>query len=86
MLDSDLVNFTLKIPPELRLDENLYIQMLLKKYPELFKLPTKNDLGLKLNAGNISRFLNRTILFSKIMTNKISNMSIKCSMKILSVN
>ena len=77
MLDCDLVDFTLKMPPELRLDENLYIQMLLKKYPELFELPTKTNQGLKLDAGKASLFLNRAILFSKTMANKISSMWIK---------
>ena len=77
MLDSDLVDFTLKIPLELRLDENLYIQMLLKKYPELFKLPAKTNLGLGLNAGNTSLFLRRVILFLKGRINKISSILIK---------
>ena len=77
MLDCDLVDFTLKIPPELRLDENLYIQMLLKKYPELFELPTKTNQGLKLNAGNVLLFLNRAILFSKMRANRISSMLVR---------
>ena len=77
MLDPDLVDFTLKLPPELRLDENLYIQMLLKRYPELFKLPTTTNQGLRLDAGNVSLFLNRAILFSKMRANKISSMLIK---------
>ena len=77
MLDSDLVDFTLKLPPELRLDENLYIQMLMKKYPELFKLPTKKNLGLRLDVGSASLFLRRFILFSKRRANKTSSMLIK---------
>ena len=76
-LDNELIDFMLKIPPELRLNENLYIQMLLKKYPELFELPTKTNFGLRLDAGNISLFLNRAILFSKMMANKISSMLIR---------
>ena len=77
MLDSDLVDFTLKLPPELRLDEKLYIQMLLKKYPELFKLPTKTNQGLRLDAGKISLFLKRAILFSKTKVNRILSMLIR---------
>ena len=77
MLDCDLVDFTFKLPPELRLDENLYIQMLLKKYQELFELPTTTNQGLRLDAGNISLFLKRAILFSKMRANKISSMLIK---------
>lgn len=77
MLDTDLADFTFKLPPELRLDENLYIQMLVKKYPELFKLPTKTNLGLRLDSSNISLFLRRTILFLKMTANKVSRMLIK---------
>ena len=76
-LDNDLIDFMLKIPPELRSDENLYIQMLLKQYPELFELPTKTNFGLRLDAGNTSLFLRRIILFSKMSANKISSMLIK---------
>ena len=77
MLDSDLVDFTFKLPPELRLDENLYIQMLLKRYPELFELPTTTNQGLRLDAGNTSLFLNRAILFAKTKANRILSMLIK---------
>jgi asparagine synthase (glutamine-hydrolysing) len=76
-LDNELIDFMLKIPPELRFNENLYIQMLLKKYPELFKLPTKTNLGLKLDAGRVSLLLRRAVLSLKIKANKISNMLIR---------
>ena len=76
-LDNELIDFMLKIPPELRLDENLYKSMLLKKYPELFELPVKNNAGLRLDAGDVSLFLSRAILFIKRKTNKISSMLIK---------
>ena len=76
-LDNELIDFMLKIPPELRLDENLYRQMLLNKYPELFKLSTKTNLGLRLDAGKVPLLLKRAILFSKMRANKISCMLIK---------
>ena len=76
-LDNELIDFMLKIPPELRLDEKLYKSMLLKKYPELFKLPTKTNFGLRLDAGNASLFLRRAALFSKRRVNKISSRLIK---------
>jgi len=70
MLDSDLVDFTLKLSPELRLDENLYIDMLLQRYPELFKMPTKTNSGLNLDANRISKFMNRALIWLK---NSINN-------------
>lgn len=76
-LDNELIDFMLKMPPELRLDEKMYKSMLLKKYPELFELPTKTNLGLRLDAGITSLFLKRAILFSKMNVNKISSMLIK---------
>ena len=62
MLDSDLVDFTLKLSPEFRLDENLYIDMLLQRYPELFKIPTKTNSGLNLDANRISIFTNKALI------------------------
>ena len=76
-LDNELIDFMLKIPPELRLDENLYKSMLLKKYPELFELPTETNLGLRLDAGITSLFLSKVLLFSKNKANKISSILIK---------
>jgi asparagine synthase (glutamine-hydrolysing) len=76
MLDADLVDFTLRISPELRLEENLYKQMLVKKYPDLFELPTKTNFGLKLNTGDISLLL-RKIKNSKLRANKLSNILIR---------
>jgi len=77
LLDNDLIDFMLKMTPELRLDENLYIQMLLGKYPELFELPTKTNLDLRLDAGNISVISRKVILFLKRRINKTSTMLIK---------
>lgn len=72
MLDADLVNFTLKLSPKLRLDEKLYIKMLLKAYPELYNLPVKNNHGLELNANKFSVFFRRVSLFCIKKINEIS--------------
>ena len=76
-LDNELVDFMLNIPPKLRFKKKLYKSMLLKKYPELFKLPTKNNFGLGLDADNITLFLYRIILFSKRKANIISSILMK---------
>ncbi len=80
MLDTDLVDFTLKLAPKLRLNEDLYIKMLLTTYPEIYKLPVKNNFGLNLNAGKIFVFLRRAELFSKRKINEISTKFIKKNM------
>ena len=71
MLDSDLVDFTLKLSPEFRLDENLYIDMLLQRYPELFKIPTKTNSGLNLDANRISIFTNKALIRLKKDINRL---------------
>ena len=71
MLDSDLVDFTLKLSPEFRLDENLYIDMLLQRYPELFKIPTKTNSGLNLDATRISIFTNKALIRLKKDINRL---------------
>ena len=76
-LDNDLVDFMRKTSPRLRFGQKLFRSMLLKKYPELFELPTKTNLGLRLDVGNTSLFLKSAILFSKMRANKISSMLIK---------
>ena len=76
-LDNELVDFILKIPPELRFNEKLYKKMLIKKYPEFFKMPTKNNLGLGLNASTFFLFLKKVIYFSKKKINKVSVRAIK---------
>jgi asparagine synthase (glutamine-hydrolysing) len=76
-LDNDLVDFMLKIPPDLRLNKSLYKSMLLKKYPELFTLPTKNNYGQGLDADNITILLYRIFLFLKRKSNSICNKIMK---------
>lgn len=47
----DFVNYWLKAPVELRKNQQLYLQMLNFKFPELFALPSKYSLGLKNKSG-----------------------------------
>ena len=76
-LDNDLINFMLRIPPDFRSNQYLYKNMLFKNYPILFKLPTKTNAGLSLEASNPSLILRKVILFSKLKANKISNFLIR---------
>ena len=77
MLDSDLVDFALKLSPELRLDENLYIDMLLQKYSKLFKIPTKTNFGLNLDASRISIFLAKALIRIKKDMNRLFKLYLK---------
>jgi len=47
--------------------------MLIKNYPELFKLPTKNNLGLPLQTSHIKLYIKRVIWFIQRKFNTISN-------------
>lgn len=71
-LDNDLVDFMTKVPPKLRLHKNLYKLMLLKTYPNLFKLPTKNDFGNRIDADPALILLDRIFLYLKAKTNSVS--------------
>lgn len=72
MIDSDLVDFALKLSPEFRLDENLYIDMILQKYPEFFEIPTKTNFGLKLNTNQLFIFINKASIWLKGAFNKLA--------------
>ncbi len=72
MLDSDLIDFTLKLSPDLRLNERLYKRMLLQKYPDLFKLPTKTNYGKSLDTGSVPIFINRFLIVFIDRMNRIS--------------
>ncbi|MHC1756373.1 MAG: asparagine synthase-related protein [Methanosarcina sp.] len=76
-LDNDLIDFMLSISPQLRINTNLYKSMLLKKYPTLFTLPTKNNFGLGLDANKESILFRRIVLISKRKINKESSHFIK---------
>jgi len=47
-LDKDLVDYMLEVPFNWRLNQQLYKQMLVEKFPMLFSLPTKSLQGLPL--------------------------------------
>ncbi|MEK6477769.1 asparagine synthase-related protein [Catalinimonas sp. 4WD22] len=59
-LDRDFVNFFLSVPSNFRKNQSLYIDILLNKFPELFSLRTKNNLGLPLRASK-NRILRKRI-------------------------
>lgn|GEM_PF-2018323 len=72
-LDNDLVDFVLRIPPSLRMNKVLYKKMLQKTYTELFRLPTKNTLGLSLQTNHIALFRKRVLAFLQRQFNNILN-------------
>ena len=72
-LDNDLIDFMLKVPPALRMNKQLYKQMLIRNYPELYQLPTKDMYGLTLQANHIVLFIKEVISFIKRKINALSN-------------
>jgi len=76
-LDNDLIDFMCTISPEMRYNQKLYRTMLIKKYPELFELPTKNNLGLKLNSNKVYSFFKKCNFFFKDEINKISTLILR---------
>ena len=76
-LDNDLVDFMLRIPPELRINKKLYKLMLVKYYPELFSLPIKSTYGLKLNSNHLSQWTARYLSGFKRGINKASTLILK---------
>ena len=76
-LDNELIEFMLRVPPDLRKNKKLYKQMLIKNYPELFKLPTKNNLGLPLQTSHIKLYIKRVIWFIQRKFNTISNFFVR---------
>lgn len=72
-LDNDLVDFVLRIPPNLRMNKTLYKKMLQKTYTELFHLPTKNTLGLSLQTNHVALFRKRILAFIQRQFNSILN-------------
>ncbi len=72
-LDTELVDFLLRVPPELRKEKKLYKQMLMKKYSELFELPTKNNLGLPLQTNHMRLYVKRVLWFGQRKLNSLSN-------------
>lgn len=72
-LDNELVDFTLRLSPCLKFREKLYKSMLLARYPKLFSLPCKNNLGRSLTSGEASMFLAKATVVSKARANKMAN-------------
>lgn len=76
-LDNNVVDFMIKIPPELRTNKLLYKKMLLKNYPELFNLPTKNNLGLSLQVSPLRLNVKRVLWFIQRRINDVSNLILR---------
>ena len=68
-IDEDFLTFMLSLPNKFRNKQKLYNKMLLKAFPELFKMPTKVNLGLGLDANLIS------YIYKKIKTKLYNNQS-----------
>jgi len=52
-------NFICSIPVKFKIDMILYKKILLNTFPELFSLPTKNELGFALGSSNLVQFLKK---------------------------
>ena len=83
-LDYELIDFILRLPLKFRKNQYLYRKMLIKYYPEIFRLPTKANFGLPLLQSNQLRIIKMkmirivneifTRLFKKsIFQNKMNN-------------
>lgn len=62
--EKDYMNYWLYAPRELRLNQKLYLKMLHSKFPELFMLPSKYNLGLPLDAKfrySLKRYTNAIV-------------------------
>ena len=49
LLDNDLVEFTLKIPPNMKKTRKIYYKMLKKLFPQIMKIPSNNDIFTYIN-------------------------------------
>jgi asparagine synthase (glutamine-hydrolysing) len=72
-LDNDLIDFMMQAPVEFRKEKKLYKKMLMKKYPDLFRLPTKNNLGLPLHTNPVRLYVKRVLWFLQLKLNLLSN-------------
>jgi len=60
-LNDGWVNFILNIPKRYRKNEYLYKKILMRAYPELFRLPVKDNFGLPLNAPYLKNIVHKAI-------------------------
>lgn len=75
-LDYDLIDFMCKIPHNLRYNQKLYRLMLIRKYPDFYKIPCKNMYNTSLNSKYYKYFINKALNFSQKRINKLLNNSI----------
>ncbi|MBN1762682.1 MAG: hypothetical protein JW878_06380, partial [Methanomicrobia archaeon] len=67
--DKDLLDFSLRLPPELRLNHHIYFKFLKKLSPELFKIPV-SPAGIQMD---IPHFLYKIHSLKKVGMRKIRN-------------
>lgn len=68
-IDNNWVDFTTSISPDMRYNQKWYKAFLIKEYPFLFSLPSKNNRGLPINQKNPASFLNAS---SDLMNTRIA--------------
>jgi asparagine synthase (glutamine-hydrolysing) len=69
-IESQWLDFSFSLPNEMRLNQNFYLRFLLRKYPKLFSMPTKNNLGASLaNSYSDKATLFKRKLFCKLSDN-----------------
>ena len=59
MINSPFWNFYMSIPDGFRKNQNLFIEVMLREYPDLFGLPSKTSYGLKLSSSDLQKFVRR---------------------------
>jgi len=69
--DKKLTDFSLSIDENWHKNQYLYKKMFLQAFPELFNLPYKSNLGLPVNANNLSILKKRTIRKLKKYINRV---------------
>jgi len=70
-LDNELVDFMLRMPPEFRINKNLYTTMLLQNYPELFTLPLRTSV-IELNNIKNKKLSQVSLLSLMSIFNRLS--------------
>lgn len=70
--DSELVNFSLDLDNKYIEDQNLYIKILTRSFPELFELPCKTSYGKRITSSKFNIELQKKFIRLKIALSKKS--------------
>jgi len=70
-LNSEWVRFILGVPDVYRQDQQAYKKILREAYPDLFSLPVKSNVGLRLDASPFRKHSKRVLEFLKRMGRKL---------------